>query len=287
MSAPAKLLLFGEHTVLHGSRAYAVPLRRFTARLTTDGTQASLFAAWHAYAVSRPALAAALDLDAWSAAVPTLGIDSDIPRGYGLGSSGSLTALVWERFASAPLDADHARLRGLLGELEGFFHGTSSGLDPLVCHLRCPVVVGSGGSAVALPQNEPTLPQPTSGGRWFLYDSGHRRDGGAAIARFSESCQREAWRRDVLDPMWAQVDALVDYAALRSRPSEAVAAMRTLSRLQLNHLGFLIPGHVQPDWSRWLAEDHAYLKLCGAGGGGYFLGYAPAPLPLSAPITWL
>ena len=271
--APAKLLVFGEHTVLHGSRAYAVPLRRFGAYLRLgEGPSAAseTFLAWHRYAAARPGLAEALDLGAWAREAPRLTLASDIPRGYGVGSSGALTALAYRRYAYAKT----APSREVLAALEGFFHGSSSGLDPLVSLLDAPVIVRPGGQVAHVPEGAALLPRLTPAGRWFLLDSGGPRAGGEAIAGFGERCADDRWRREALAPMVARVDALVAGAAAGA--SEGLAAQfRELSALQVGHVGFLVPDGVARWWRRWLAGDAAWLKLCGAGGGGFFLGYAP------------
>lgn len=271
--APAKLLAFGEHTVLHGSSAYAVPLRRFGARLGLgEGASArsETFVAWRRYAAARPGLGEALDLAAWAREAPRLALASDIPQGYGLGSSGALTALVYRRYARATGEPD----REVLARLEGFFHGRSSGLDPLVSLLDAPVVVRAGGEAEGVPEGASLLPRLTPAGRWFLLDSGVPRAGGEAIARFGERCADAAWRGEVLAPMVGCVDALVT-GAVAGAAGGLAPKLRTLSALQREHLRFLIPDDVGERWGRWLAEDAAWLKLCGAGGGGVFLGYAP------------
>ena len=286
--APAKLLLFGEHTVLHGSTAYALPLPLFSAELDLAGGAESAgqpFTGWLAYVAQRPALAAALELERWRAEAPRLRLVSDIPQGYGLGSSGALTALVYRRYGRPAA----GRYREVLAGLEGYFHGRSSGLDPLVSYLGAPVVVERDGS-VSLPEEaSPTPPALHPGGRWFLLDSGRQRAGGEAVARFGESCRDETWARTVLRPMIGLVDDLVEGVA-RGLAGGLAPKLRALSAHQLEHLGFLIPRNVAAHWRRGLGDDTFWCKLCGAGGGGYFLGYAPEPTAVDAAgaeLLWL
>lgn len=310
---PAKLLLLGEHTVLHGGAAYALPLRRYTAAIglpeeippdpDSGRSRPRLdFAAWAAFAKTRihaaaPAetLTAQLDLDRWTSEAPGLRVDSDIPVGYGLGSSGALTAALVARYgrpagADAPLEST---LPPLLALLEAYFHGRSSGLDPLVSYLGRGVTVAPSGdfAASAAPS---LLPRAAAGGdAWFLLDSGRPRAGRDTIARFGESCERAPWRTDVLTPMLALVGDLI--AEHQRSGTLDVPALRELSALQARHLGFLIPAEVAHAWSVLAQAGLAYLKVCGAGGGGYFLGYAPDRARVLAetsplrdyPITWL
>ncbi|WP_436570317.1 GHMP family kinase ATP-binding protein, partial [Klebsiella pneumoniae] len=65
---------------------------------------------------------------------------SDIPQGFGLGSSGALVAAIFLRYLDKAgdfkdelkhLTMDRIQnLKSYLGALEGYFHGKSSGIDP-------------------------------------------------------------------------------------------------------------------------------------------------------------
>lgn len=64
-------------------------------------------------------------------------LDSDVPIGYGLGSSGMVVAAVYDRYARSPIQ-DAMDLKALFARMEGYFHGSSSGIDPLQCYLGKP-----------------------------------------------------------------------------------------------------------------------------------------------------
>ncbi len=282
---PAKLLLFGEHTVLHGGEALAVPLRKFGATWAPEGSAdaGEPFGAWAAFAKTEGRLADWFDADAFAREAPGLAVRSDIPRDYGLGSSGALTAMVYERYVRSDRATDDvSELRARLGLLEGFFHGRSSGLDPLVCFLQSPVHVLADGSAQALDDAVDLR-------GWFLLDARQPKAGRAAIARFGESCKDDGFRQNYLRPARALTAALIaDVTRLGVLNQTAFRQnLRQLSALQLEHLGWLIPVHVQQRWRTLLAEERAYLKLCGAGGGGNFLGYAHQPHEVQKPVLWL
>lgn len=290
--------MLGEQTVLHGSAAYAVPLRRFSARLemqnfdaeahqlpTDTGIHASFdFKKWAAFAKTSNILVEVLDFQRWEKEAPQLGVFADIPIGYGLGSSGAITAAAFKRYSLEPT-GDLSLLRSQLAALEGFFHGKSSGLDPLVSYLDRAVYISPSGDIETVNVNR-AFPPFDELGAWFLLDSDQPRAGRDAIIRFGESCKDDAWREEVLKPM----NALVNHLAmgLKSQTlSDLGPKLQALSRLQLRELQFLIPPHVQAKWMSWLDEGSCYLKLCGAGGGGFFLGYAPDKSRIQAEVTWL
>jgi galactokinase/mevalonate kinase-like predicted kinase len=44
-----------------------------------------------------------------------------------------------------------------------------------------------------------------------------------------------------------------------------------ISQFQSNHFTEMILDHIMPLWIQISKTDHSRMKLCGAGGGGYFL----------------
>ena len=74
--------------------------------------------------------------------------DSSIPQGYGVGSSGALVAAIYSNYAANPIQPednigkdDILTLKTTFGQLESYFHGKSSGVDPLICYLKLPVLI--------------------------------------------------------------------------------------------------------------------------------------------------
>ena len=51
-------------------------------------------------------------------------------------------------------------------------------------------------------------------------------------------------------------------------------ALQALSRLQLMHFPPMIPESVRAVWQACLERENIALKICGAGGGGFVLGFA-------------
>jgi mevalonate kinase len=148
-SAPAKIILFGEHAVVHGQPAIAAPVTALRARAAAQpaepGTGLILNIAdlgqTLALVPGQPvpdhplARAAALCLDAIQAEPvdATISLRSEIPMASGLGSGAALTAALMRALisaAGATLTDD--ALNGLVYEVEREFHGTPSGIDNTV-----------------------------------------------------------------------------------------------------------------------------------------------------------
>ena len=257
---PAKVLLYGEHTVLRGGRGLAVPYPPFSLHWTTGEPDPRL-----------------LDFTNWLQERPELPLDTerllndlqaghqlggDIPTGYGLGSSGAVCAAIWDRYRRLEEDPPMGELRRALAALEGYFHGSSSGTDPLISYLRRPLLLEPGGDAGA-----GSLPEGWARG-FFLLDTGRERSASPLIQRFLEAWDRNpapivtGWR----EPADGAIAALLegDRAALYRYTA-------AISEFQLAHFPGFIPENYHAVWN----GGEAYrLKICGAGGGGMLLGLA-------------
>lgn len=279
MHYPGKILWFGEHTVLRGSKALAGPLPTFGGTWRESGMPAqqqrlSEWLGWLRVQQTARALTADYDLDRFDRDLAAgLYFDSDIPVGYGAGSSGALCAAFYARYARVPIAANTsdqlAQLKNIFAQLEGFFHGSSSGTDPLICYANNGLLLEPGGriSRVELPP----LPEDRC---YFLIDTGIRRSTGPLVEAFLERCDQDAgFRQKALRALVTVSDVALD-TWLEQRFDDLFPAMHALSELQLRHLDFLIPDAFRELWQNALATKHTRLKLCGAGGGGFLLGYS-------------
>ncbi len=76
--------------------------------------------------------------------------DSSIPQGYGVGSSGALVAAIYDKYADNKITVLEnltreklLQLKNIFSQMESFFHGKSSGLDPLNSYLSIPILINS------------------------------------------------------------------------------------------------------------------------------------------------
>lgn len=258
---PAKIILFGEHTVLQGGQALAVPYLQFGVqwqkKSVTDerllGLSAYLETHFSAEDFNFPSLNAHLR-DGWQ-------LVGNVPTGYGLGSSGTVCAAVYDRFAKAKQNLQDAQQ--FLAQMEGFYHGHSSGTDPLISLFQQPLLLGQGEvKAINLVSN------------WqdglFLLDSGVPRQAAPLVDRFVYQYKTDMKWRHRIQEAWIPAS----HACLEclTKPLDGVFKnhFNLLSESQLQLAPWLIPTALQGIW-----QGKSYqLKLCGAGGGGFMLGYS-------------
>jgi|GEM_PF-3247638 len=228
---------------------------------------------------------------------------SNIPPGYGLGSSGSVCAAVLDAFGRPEArvgEASAEALQRFFARLEGFFHGSSSGVDPLVSFLGSrqpdlalhfgggqPVTPVAGGLGARVSGLQADFP---NGWTLTLLDTGLPRQTGPLVAAFQERMREPVFaaavREELLPANAAAIRGLLGGAGVRGAASAGFAGMasesaaafgQALARIDAftqEYLGFLLepsggagplPGKPQsPE-----IPPGALIKLCGAGGGGY------------------
>jgi mevalonate kinase len=267
----SKLLLFGEYTVIKGSRALAVPYPHFSGRWNRSDhpSHAEEWKLMIAFFESKPLLKKALNLTLLKDAVTEgLFFDSNIPVGYGVGSSGALCAAILDCFANErPNELNQSR--HLLGEMEGFFHGKSSGLDPLVSFTGFPILVE--GDQLNVINRKPP---PGLGAEYclFLLDTGRQRETAPLVEKFLKMCADPEFEARCAGHLAEQTNAAID-AFIRDDLSKLEAAFRKISSFQYDDFRPMIPNSQRTIWQKGLEGKDYLLKLCGAGGGGFLLGF--------------
>ena len=142
----SKVILFGEYSMIFDATALMIPLKRFSAQwqlpqsrnLTASLQSNHSLKHFRDYLAGNETLSSLLDLQALSKDLDEgLFLASNVPSGYGLGSSGTLVAAVYDRYA-VQKNNDYLQLKTLFGLMESHFHGSSSGIDPLQCYVGQP-----------------------------------------------------------------------------------------------------------------------------------------------------
>ena len=142
----SKVILFGEYSMIFDATALMIPLKRFSAQWqfpqsrnkTASLTSNQSLKRFCQYLSENEELSDLFDLQALRRDLDDgLFLASNVPSSYGLGSSGTLVAAVYDRYAIKKTD-DYLQLKTLFGQMESHFHGSSSGIDPLQCYLGKP-----------------------------------------------------------------------------------------------------------------------------------------------------
>jgi len=160
------------------------------------------------------------------------------------------------------------QLKKIFGQMESHYHGTSSGLDPLICYLNLPILIKSKGemNTVGLPS------QGTGKGAIFLLNTGMTGKTQPLVAHFLERMKEEGFRNMLKKEFKKYNDASIE-AFLRSDVRPLLDNVKELSRVLLDHFKPMIPTVFHTLWKEGIDSNAYYLKLCGSGGGGFILGF--------------
>lgn len=281
-SFPAKLILFGEYAVLLGADSLAIPFHGFSMRLKFYQCKShealvqfnqyfnQIIQAQEEHLYKRFDVALfAQDLSAG------LSVASTIPMGAGMGSSGALIALLYDRYVREPA-SDFETLKKELACMESCFHGTSSGIDPLVIFVQKPMYITN-----AKPTALKTLGDLS---RFFVFHSGVERNTQQLVQMFKTKLTDSDFSKQVQERFISLNNELIQ-CLLENRLQPEL--FKQLSLWQFEYMHAFIPEAIRNIWKQGLEQDAFYLKICGAGGGGFFMGYSVTSYPSKREILKL
>lgn len=279
----AKILLFGEYGIIEDSQGLTLPYSFYKGALKFSSLQTDFERqsneslkqyAQYLQTLELP-LEYALDLKQLEKDLREgLFFDSNIPQGYGVGSSGALVAAIFERYSVEKYQAETISkeqlkdLKRIFGQLESYFHGTSSGIDPLICYMNLPILIENRESV-----DKVSLPVQKEGkGAIFLIDSGEVGETGPMVQIFFEKMKTEGFRKTLKEEFIRYNNACIDHF-LKKDMNPFFKNLRALSLWAYDHFKPMIPKSLYSAWKDGLDTNAYYLKLCGSGGGGYILGF--------------
>jgi len=265
----SKLLLFGEYSIIRDSMALAIPYPVYEGYLSFNTKNEAIdneLMALYQYMENKKGFSFDFDNDKFFSDINCgLYFQSSIPKGFGIGSSGALCAALFSRYGRTKTK-DIKTLKKVFSEIESHFHGASSGLDPLISFLNSPILIKDGRIDTI------SLPEFSKGrGGIFLLNTGRDRRTEPLVNLFLEKCKSQdfsALCEGVLNPI---TDSCI-HSFLRADTRSLYEFFRELSDFQFRHFKPMIPPNFQPLWRDGLKSEDYYLKLCGAGGGGFLMG---------------
>jgi mevalonate kinase len=280
----SKILLFGEYGIIKDSKGLSIPYNFYNGALKLDKNLSGSAKASNEtllyyldYLHSMDTNLVTFNLEALAKDISNgMYFDSSIPQGYGVGSSGALVAAIYDKYAHEKITVLEnltreklLTLKAIFSEMESFFHGKSSGLDPLNSYLSLPILINSKDhiEATGIPS------QNASGkGAVFLLDSGIIGETAPMVQIFMDKMKQEGFRKMIKNQFIKHTDACVE-DFLKGDLKSLFQNTKQLSKIVLNHFKPMIPKKFHHIWQAGIESNSYYLKLCGSGGGGYILGF--------------
>ncbi|WP_297985200.1 mevalonate kinase [uncultured Chryseobacterium sp.] len=279
----AKILLFGEYGIIEDSQGLTLPYSFYKGTLKFSDLSSDFEKKSNQHLKKYADYLANLELpenfrlnvDEFLKEIEGgLFFDSNIPQGYGVGSSGALVAAIFERYSVVKRSPDNISkdelkdLKKVFGLLESYFHGKSSGIDPLICYMNLPILIENKENVdkVAIPKEE------QGKGAIFLIDSGIVGETGPMVQIFFEKMKTEGFRKTLKEEFIRYNNACID-AFLKKDMNPFFRNLKKLSVWAYEHFRPMIPESIYNAWKNGIDSNAYYLKLCGSGGGGYILGF--------------
>ncbi|MFL1010795.1 mevalonate kinase family protein [Flavisericum labens] len=280
----SKILLFGEYGIIKDSKGLSIPYNFYNGALKNDGNTSEValrsnegLKRFAAYIQDIDDDLVRFDIQKLTEDVNAgMYFDSSIPQGYGVGSSGALVAAIYDKYAFDKITVLEnltreklLNLKSIFSAMESFFHGKSSGLDPLNSYLSIPILINSKDNieATGIPAQ-----QSEGKGAVFLIDSGVIGETAPMVSLFMENMKQEGFRNMLKNQFIKRTDACVD-DFLKGDIKSLFKNTKQLSKIVLNHFKPMIPKQFHELWQKGIDTNAYYLKLCGSGGGGYILGF--------------
>jgi mevalonate kinase len=283
----SKILLFGEYGIIRDSKGLSIPYNFYNGALKRDenpsaeaiASNASLkrFAEYLEALQNDQVDLVHFDLASLKSDIETgMYFDSSIPQGYGVGSSGALVAAIYDKYAQDKITVLEnltreklLQLKTIFSQMESFFHGKSSGLDPLNSYLSIPILINSKDNIEAT-----GIPNQSFEGKGavFLIDSGIVGETAPMVNIFMENLKDKGFRTMLKNQFVKYTDACVENF-LGGDMKSLFTNTKKLSKVVLNHFKPMIPEQFHTIWQNGIDTNDYYLKLCGSGGGGYILGF--------------
>ena len=281
----SKILLFGEYGIIRDSKGLSIPYNFYNGALKkeenpseeaikSNGHLKRFVTYLQNLQKEQPDLVN-FDLVTLTEDVETgMYFDSSIPQGYGVGSSVALVAAIYDEYAVDKLEKNNLSkdkltdLKEIFGKMESYFHGTSSGIDPLICYMNIPLLIHSKDNIDTI-----GIPQTANGkGAVFLINSGTPGETGPMVQIFFEKLKQEGFRKTLQKEFTKYNDACID-AVIKGKKDSLFRNLKNLSTWAFVHFKPMIPKKIIKAWENGIKTNDYYLKLCGSGGGGYILGF--------------
>ena len=291
-----KIILFGEYGIIFDSMALTIPFTHFHGELSFDNkynkykytdydfannsnVQIEAYSANLKKLLEEGILDIKFDFNSFVKDLDNgLYFESSIPQGFGLGSSGALVAALYNQYAKNKIAGgrsvskqDTLKLKRIFSEMESFFHGKSSGIDPLNSYIKFPLLIKSKTDieTVGIPRNK-----YNGDSAIFLVNTGNPGKTGPLVNLFLEKCDQPDYFHLITNEYIPLNNKCINNL-INGELEDFFIHLAMLSTLQYTHFEEMVPDKFKPIWKDGLNSKDFSLKLCGSGGGGYLLGFTP------------
>ena len=280
----SKILLFGEYGILKNSRGISIPYHMYKGFLSLGDISNirvkksnDILIDFYKYLNSNT-IKNKFNLKQFKSDIQSgLYFESSIPIGYGIGSSGALVAALYDKYFIKKVSTlknietkNFFLLKNTFSIMESFFHGESSGLDPLNSYLNSPILINSKKEII----NIKTLSKNNNGNRGFFFiDSGISSNTENSVGQFLKAMKNKSFEKVFEDKFIDLNDKCVEFF-INGNYKNLEISIKKLSRIVFDNFKMVIPNKFYEVWERGLKSENYFLKLCGSGGGGFILGFS-------------
>ncbi len=276
-TAAGKVILLGEHAVVYGRHAVALPIADAVTASVSESDKGSSIsipqwglrqavtdtASGAAEAVQLIFSELAIDNGAYS-----IDVRSKLPRAMGLGSSAAVAVAIVRAFGRfLDLDLDDERVNSIAFACEKLAHGTPSGIDNSIAATGTPMLFSNAGSLkideLVLQETPPIVIALSS-------------QPGLTFEQVAAVRSRRERRQAHYDAIFDQIDALSlsGAAALQGADYEELGSLMNICHGLLNAIEVSTP-EIESMVSLARSAGAKGAKLTGGGGGGSVVALCP------------
>jgi len=273
----SKILLFGEYSLMKGSMALSIPNSKLTGQLLFEESSENkrsnnysvVYLLEYLEFLEDNNFENLLDIPSFKSDLENgLFFECNIPISYGLGSSGAIVASIYDAYARNKSNK-LIELKSIFSKMESYYHGKSSGLDPLVSYLNKAILINEVGElkTVILPKEN-----NNSNSGIFLLDTKTVGETQPLVNWFIMEYENTDYQykiQNLLIPI--NNNSITDF--LSGNFNSLLRNTKSISEFTFHNFKPMIPSSIDKIWKNGLKNDSYYIKLCGSGGGGMMLGF--------------
>ena len=269
----SKILLFGEYGIMLNSDALSIPFKKFSGYLQKSNLVSNeqrisnkKMIELYNYIIKNESLSEIINFQIFKNDIDSgLYFNSNIPIASGLGSSGALVSSIINKYSKIDLSSiQNEELKKIMSIIESKFHGNSSGFDPLVSFFNKPIMLSAGNIKLLDNLKFPNF-------KIYLIDSEISSSTSEMIELFNQKKSQKNFLF-VFNSSFIKITNECIYNLMFSS-DHFKDSIKNLSETTFENMNEMIPESINEIWQEGLQSNKYFLKLCGSGGGGFFLAF--------------